>query len=283
MFDGQSLTLHELSWDRLDFLCFRFLSQGAKQYINERSNFSGAAKLPGLAKMTTKVKGLLRGLRYISQMFDEKEQEMQIGLPTDVKHVAHIGWDGPSENPPSWMNEFASPPEALSGTSNSKEVKNLSTDSTLEGQTEKPKHSSRRSSGSASSHLNSPDRRSSDSSKHSRHQASSIIGSPLNSPINGLSKGRIIREQPNLKTTQNLSLGAESHIQDLPSIPKHSRGRKSKGSSGSGGSSKSKEKNSSNEALPFPDPGPGGSESMHARKNTASQLSSVLEAYEEER
>ncbi|KAJ6356245.1 hypothetical protein OIU78_004372 [Salix suchowensis] len=169
MFDGQSLTLHELSWDRLDFLCFRFLSQGA-------------AKLPGLAKMTTKVKGLLRGLRYISQMFDEKEQEMQIGLPTDVKHVAHIGWDGPSENPPSWMNEFASPPEALSGTSNSKEVKNLSTDSTLEGQTEKPKHSSRRSSGSASSHLNSPDRRSSDSSKHSRHQASSIIGSPLNSP-----------------------------------------------------------------------------------------------------
>jgi hypothetical protein len=73
------------------------------------------------------------------------------------------------------------------------------------------------------------------------------------------------------------SLGAESPIQDQPTIPKHSRGRKSKGSS------RSKEKNSSNEALPFSDPGPGGSESIHGRKNTASQLSSVLEAYEEER
>lgn len=29
---------------------------------------------------------------------------MQIGHPTDVKHVAHIGWDsGPSVNPPSWV------------------------------------------------------------------------------------------------------------------------------------------------------------------------------------
>uniref|UniRef100_A0A1S3CD78 CRIB domain-containing protein n=1 Tax=Cucumis melo TaxID=3656 RepID=A0A1S3CD78_CUCME len=35
---------------------------------------------------------------------------MQIGYPTDVKHVAHIGWDGPSVNSPSWMNEFKAPP-----------------------------------------------------------------------------------------------------------------------------------------------------------------------------
>lgn len=32
-----------------------------------------------------------------------KEPEMQIGLPTDVKHVAHIGWDGPSSADPSWV------------------------------------------------------------------------------------------------------------------------------------------------------------------------------------
>lgn len=32
-----------------------------------------------------------------------KEPEMQIGLPTDVKHVAHIGWDGPSAADPSWV------------------------------------------------------------------------------------------------------------------------------------------------------------------------------------
>ena len=28
---------------------------------------------------------------------------MQIGFPTDVKHVAHIGWDGPTANSPSWV------------------------------------------------------------------------------------------------------------------------------------------------------------------------------------
>ncbi|KAL3749601.1 hypothetical protein ACJRO7_010696 [Eucalyptus globulus] len=62
--------------------------------------------------MTTKVKGLLKGLRYISQIFDAdddgKEPEMKIGFPTDVKHVAHIGCDGASvkKNSPSWMNDF---------------------------------------------------------------------------------------------------------------------------------------------------------------------------------
>ncbi|KAL9364223.1 hypothetical protein Peur_042096 [Populus x canadensis] len=273
--------------------------------------------------MTTKVKGLLRGLRYISQIFDEKEQEMQIGFPTDVKHVAHIGCDGPSAtNAPSWvlflvtalidflmrnnslrvqMNEFNSPPELLCLTSNSKEEeKSLSTDPPAEDtiQTEKPRHRSRRSSGSASSLLNSPDRRSTDSSRNSRHQASSGTGSPLNSPRGtdapksyrrhrssnksmdspkGESSGtnRISRRQ------KNSSLGAESPTHDQPSIPKHSRGRKSKGSPGSG-SSKSKEKKSSKEAVPFSDPGSGGCESINGRKNIASQLSSVLEAYEEE-
>ncbi|KAJ8749094.1 hypothetical protein K2173_013701 [Erythroxylum novogranatense] len=60
----------------------------------------------------SKMKGLLKGLRYISQIFDnEKEPEMQIGFPTDVKHVAHIGWDGgPSVNQPSWMSEFKASP-----------------------------------------------------------------------------------------------------------------------------------------------------------------------------
>nr|GMD71128.1 CRIB domain-containing protein RIC6-like [Ipomoea batatas] len=59
--------------------------------------------------MSTKVKGLIKGIKYIShQIFDEeKESEIQIGFPTDVKHVAHIGWDGPSAvDNPTWMNEF---------------------------------------------------------------------------------------------------------------------------------------------------------------------------------
>ncbi|KAL1188860.1 CRIB domain-containing protein RIC8 [Cardamine amara subsp. amara] len=65
-----------------------------------------------------KMKSLFKGLRYISQMFEnEKEPEMQIGTPTDVKHVAHIGWDGGSvnQNAPSWMNDF----KASSGYSSS--------------------------------------------------------------------------------------------------------------------------------------------------------------------
>lgn len=32
-----------------------------------------------------------------------KEPEIEIGFPTDVKHVAHIGWDGPSGTAPSWV------------------------------------------------------------------------------------------------------------------------------------------------------------------------------------
>ncbi|KAK4258964.1 hypothetical protein QN277_005352 [Acacia crassicarpa] len=31
---------------------------------------------------------------------------MEIGYPTDVKHVAYIGQDSPSVTGPSWMNEF---------------------------------------------------------------------------------------------------------------------------------------------------------------------------------
>ncbi|KAJ0254148.1 CRIB domain-containing protein RIC6 [Hirschfeldia incana] len=59
---------------------------------------------------SSKMKSLLKGLRYISQVFESgKEEEIEIGNPTDVKHVSHIGWDGPSATPasaPSWMNEF---------------------------------------------------------------------------------------------------------------------------------------------------------------------------------
>jgi hypothetical protein len=43
---------------------------------------------------------------------DGKEPEMTIGFPTDVKHVAHIGWDGPSATTtnnaaagPTWVSQ----------------------------------------------------------------------------------------------------------------------------------------------------------------------------------
>ncbi|KAL6992731.1 hypothetical protein U1Q18_010846 [Sarracenia purpurea var. burkii] len=56
--------------------------------------------------MATKMKGIYKGFKYISQIFVVKEREIEIGYPTDVKHVSHIGWDGPSGSGPSWMNEF---------------------------------------------------------------------------------------------------------------------------------------------------------------------------------
>lgn len=56
--------------------------------------------------MASKIKGIYKGFKYITQIFVVKEREMEIGYPTDVKHVAHIGWDGPSGSAPSWMNEF---------------------------------------------------------------------------------------------------------------------------------------------------------------------------------
>lgn len=37
-----------------------------------------------------------------------KDREMEIGFPTDVKHVAHIGWDG-SGSAPSWVGVFSFP------------------------------------------------------------------------------------------------------------------------------------------------------------------------------
>jgi len=40
-----------------------------------------------------------------------KEHEMEIGYQTDVKHVAHIGWDNASVTAPSWVT--ASIPPAI--------------------------------------------------------------------------------------------------------------------------------------------------------------------------
>ncbi|XP_002528827.2 CRIB domain-containing protein RIC5 isoform X2 [Ricinus communis] len=238
------------------------------------------------------MKGLLRGLRYISQIFDEKEPEMEIGYPTDVKHVAHIGWDGPSASKPSWMNDFQSAPEISNGTSNSMEevksrsVLSLSSDA---NQGEKQKRRSRRQTNALGSPLNSPNRKSSDGSKHSRRQTTTGIESPLNSPPKNSRRNRSSntsmdspsRDSGSARGTRRLQtsdLGVESPVRDQPSIPKHTRGRKTKEPS------RFKDKNSSQDMLPSSDRGPEGSESVQVQgtKSYASHLTSVLELYEEE-
>ncbi|XP_034682788.1 CRIB domain-containing protein RIC4 [Vitis riparia] len=63
---------------------------------------------------------LVKGFKNFSQLFVPKEdmedsdEEMQIGFPTDVKHVTHIGWDGSATTNPikGWDNLI--PPELLS-------------------------------------------------------------------------------------------------------------------------------------------------------------------------
>ncbi|XP_073302107.1 CRIB domain-containing protein RIC10-like [Primulina huaijiensis] len=62
--------------------------------------------------MGTRIKGIYKGFKHtLSQIFVVKEREMEIGYPTDVKHLAHIGWDGSSGNAPTWMSEFRTVPD----------------------------------------------------------------------------------------------------------------------------------------------------------------------------
>ncbi|PIA36334.1 hypothetical protein AQUCO_03400317v1 [Aquilegia coerulea] len=191
--------------------------------------------------MTATMKGLLKGLRYISQIFeasDEEEPEMQIGNPTDVKHVAHIGWDGPSVNSPSWMNEFRSPSESSSAPLNSAGAPN---DNPITRRHSEDVHESNAPELEKASHFSSLDATSPtpEDRKQSRrrHSAGGSINSPGRDIINGLKPRR---------HQQQSSLGADSSPNNepsaSPSIPKKSRRKKSKESSVGGttdGSSKS--------------------------------------------
>ncbi|KAL3506623.1 hypothetical protein ACH5RR_032005 [Cinchona calisaya] len=71
----------------------------------------------GLSK---EVNGLLKRFKSFSKLLvyndedEEVEIEMEIGLPTDVKHITHIGWDGSTTVNPlrGWQN--LETPEMLS-------------------------------------------------------------------------------------------------------------------------------------------------------------------------
>lgn len=47
----------------------------------------------------------------LAHLFVWRNNDLDIGYPTDVKHVAHIGWDGPSINGPGWMDEVRPGPD----------------------------------------------------------------------------------------------------------------------------------------------------------------------------
>ncbi|XP_022727699.1 CRIB domain-containing protein RIC6-like [Durio zibethinus] len=226
-----------------------------------------------------KMKGLLKGLRYISQIFEnEKESEMQIGLPTDVKHVAHIGWDGPSVNSaPSWMNEFKSPqgfssePLANAGVREEDPVKWVSQDgsnrkgsrrqsSSSRDMPELPKSSRRSSSTNGNGTGESSMKEKPDKPRQSRKPSNN---SSSKDTSDGIAKP---------KKSKDANQATDSASQDLPGIPKKSgRRKKSKDrDSVEGSSRRSRTQDLDN-----------GSESGSVSRGRGEQLSNAS-AFEEE-
>ncbi|PIA29827.1 hypothetical protein AQUCO_05800120v1, partial [Aquilegia coerulea] len=63
------------------------------------------------------IQKLVKGFKSFSQLFDEVENmdmDMEIGFPTDVKHVTHIGWDGSTTTNPLMGWDELKAPELLS-------------------------------------------------------------------------------------------------------------------------------------------------------------------------
>lgn len=176
-----------------------------------------------------KMKGIFKGFKYISQIFEEeKEDDIQIGFPTDVKHVAHIGWDGPAVETPSWMKEFSGSPGLHSaplgpptGEKGEPEIKWVSEDAnTKRSNREKdlpdvPKSSRRNQSGEGN--CDSPKKRDPTRAKQRRnHSKDSSEGSVRSS-----------------RNQQDPSQPSDSANPGIPDPAKRSRRKKSRESNGS--------------------------------------------------
>ncbi|KAL3628004.1 hypothetical protein CASFOL_028106 [Castilleja foliolosa] len=182
---------------------------------------------------STKMKGLLKD--------EEKEEEMQIGNPTDVKHVAHIGWDGPAagagavvDSSPSWMKEFSSttgfsaplgpPPDSNEGP----EVKWVSEDS---------KRGQNRSAAS------SPNKDLPELPKSSRRHSDNNTNNSNESPRK--QKPRQSRRQQAKDALDSVLKSSQESTSSVPNIPRKSRRKKSKEINGGvdgGGSTRSRSK-----------------------------------------
>ncbi|KAI9087449.1 hypothetical protein K1719_030589 [Acacia pycnantha] len=215
--------------------------------------------------MATKVKGLFRGLRYISQIFDEKEEdEIQIGFPTDVKHVAHIGMDGPSANTPTWMNDFKTASEVSQQAPAPVNTDKTQRDSKASKDSKhKAKHIPKSRHGSLEKNsTDSPSGGSSGGSKHVRRHRSSDATSECSSRDSSSSSGS--RHSRKAKSSKPGS--------DSPTASKQGRRRKTKTKSideteGVERSSGRSSKGDSMSDISFPDLAIG-SENGHRRKNS---------------
>ncbi|KAM7462514.1 hypothetical protein LguiA_030635 [Lonicera macranthoides] len=221
--------------------------------------------------MGTKMKGVLKGLRYISQIFEnEKEEgELQIGFPTDVKHVAHIGSDGSAGSPPKWMNGFQGPSDLSTGGGESKDKCSTKDPS--------PQNSAELSSGPLSDN---PTRKPKQSRRH--NSSNDLNGSPARDPNNPRPRRN---KSSNLESSNRESFNRprrhkNSSIGDCPSQdgstgPTKTHRRRSKDLSGRGSTS-TKGRDPLAENGPGSDSGAGyGSKSKDLGKNSG------LERHEE--
>lgn len=206
--------------------------------------------------MGTKMKkGILKPLKYFSQIFDNKEAEMQIGFPTDVKHVAHIGWDGPSVSSPSWMKEYHSAPLGSSCGEDGREsspTESWGSQEFASGGMEDSsvRQAAGRSKPSSSAVEPSPDSPdllpASTKPKHSRrHQSDGSMSG--DSPGRDSAEATRRSRKPRKKEAAGPS---DSPGQDMPAIPKQSHRKKNKGSSSAGGSVKSSKSKAPTSAPP---------------------------------
>ncbi|KAL5198513.1 hypothetical protein ABZP36_002025 [Zizania latifolia] len=190
-------------------------------------------------------------------MTDGKEsQELQIGFPTDVKHVAHIGWDGPGVTnsnaaAPTWMKDYHSAPldsasfrseRGTSAASNPWSSQEIVLDGGGLGDTSFRETKSEAGDITAGDSPPSPNTRR--SRRHrSRGSATSSMdctgteASEKKEKSKKSSRGKNRKKDKADKSAPGDDAGAGSTTcQDLPAVPKKSNRRKNKGSSeGSGG------------------------------------------------
>ncbi|WZZ84043.1 hypothetical protein YC2023_104615 [Brassica napus] len=169
---------------------------------------------------------------------EDKDQDIQIGFPTDVKHVAHIGSDGPAANMPSWMGDFK-PQEHENGQVVSRgDVTNNPIGEGVGLQEllpppEKQKHKKTRRKSETTSQNGSPPRRSSNAStsdmlpKHSRRHSRSRHGSMDSSNDPSVRRKRVV----SVNEAEGSDPLSDSSTTRRKSTSRH---RKVKGSEGGG-------------------------------------------------
>ncbi|KAJ8558166.1 hypothetical protein K7X08_004932 [Anisodus acutangulus] len=186
---------------------------------------------------------------------------MQIGLPTDVKHVAHIGWDGPSVDTPSWMKEFKEPGKFHTaplgpplGSNDHPDNRSCVSEDAGADANQKYKN--------ANSSL--PDDQPEVSKTSRRHSSSETGSGSTSSPKKSRSSRRNKESSDGSSRSTRHSrpasggAGSDSPERDLPDIPKKTRRKKSKEDAGVGSGSStrtSKSKGTSSSSSAQMDPG----------------------------